>query len=485
LPTRRLFLLPLLSAALPAASRPRRQKLAVRVARVIAESPALRRSHIGLRVVDLKGNVIFEHNARHWFIPASNTKLYSTAYALTRLGPAHRFTTRVAASGGDLVLIGGGDSSLSGRAYPYDKDMEWGDTVPGLEALADQIAASGIRRVDGAIVGDDSAYVWDPFPNGWSIDDPLFEYGAPVSALTLQDNAVRLTVKPGENVGDPADVSLGPDVGHFTLIPDVHTAAAGERTRVRVERPANTSELRVFGTIAQNAPPYENLFAVEDPALYAARALESALARRGITVRDPARARHRTSMEEVIEAPSRVIVEHQSRPLAEIVQVTNKVSQNLHAEILLREAARKETGVTNREDALKDLEKFLTEDVQLGKEDVNFEDGSGLSRLTLLTPEATTKLLVYMMASPAREAWQAGLPVGGEDGTLSRRFNGIAQAKRIRAKTGTLSHVSALGGYLEHERLGTLAFTVLVNNYNTPAAEARRGVDKLVLTLLE
>ena len=173
----------------------------------------------------------------------------------------------------------------------------------------------------------------------------------------------------------------------------------------------------------------------------------------------------------------------ESRPLSEVVQVVNKVSQNLHAEMLLREAARKDRVAINREDAIVQLREFLTNEIKLGKDDVNFEDGSGLSRLTLLTPEATTKLLVYMANSPERDAWMASLPNGGEDGTLSRRFNGAT--KRVRAKTGSLSHVSALGGYLDHPRLGTLAFTVLLNNYNTPTAEARGGIDKLVMTLLE
>jgi D-alanyl-D-alanine carboxypeptidase/D-alanyl-D-alanine-endopeptidase (penicillin-binding protein 4) len=454
-----------------------------RIEHIIHATPALERAHLGIRVVDLKGNVLFEHNARNWFIPASNTKLYSTAFALSKLGANHRMTTRVVAVNGDLRLIGGADPSLSGRAYPYDKTKEWGDVAPGIEALADQIVARGIRRIEGGIVGDDTAFVWDPFPNGWSIDDPLFEYGAPVSALTLQDNAVKLSVTPGAAAGDPASVLLSPDLGIFTLVPDVRTLAKGERARVRVDRPAHTSELRVHGTIAIGGRDYENLFAVDDPALYAARALEAALLQRGVVIRNPATVRHRTSVDEVIDNAGVEVAKLESRPLAEIVQVVNKVSQNLHAEMLLREAARKDRIAISREDAITQLREFLTNEIKLGKDDVNFEDGSGLSRLTLLTPEATTRLLVHMANSPERDAWIESLPKGGEDGTLSRRFNG--STKRVRAKTGSLSHVSALGGYLDHPRHGTLAFTVLLNNYNTPTAEARAGIDKLVMTLLE
>ena len=199
------------------AAKKRRPALAERVERVIAGSTALARAHVGIRVVDLKGKLVFERNARSWFVPASNTKLYSTALALTRLGPEYRMTTRVTAEAalggdgvihGDLRLVGGGDPSLSGRTYPYDKDKEWADAAPGIEEMADEIARSGVRRIDGALIGDDTAYVWEPFPDGWSIDDPLYEYGAPVSALTLQDNSFRLEVRPAEAAGEAADVYL-------------------------------------------------------------------------------------------------------------------------------------------------------------------------------------------------------------------------------------------------------------------------------------
>jgi serine-type D-Ala-D-Ala carboxypeptidase/endopeptidase (penicillin-binding protein 4) len=171
------------------------------------------------------------------------------------------------------------------------------------------------------------------------------------------------------------------------------------------------------------------------------------------------------------------------------VGVVNKVSQNLHAELLLREVSRQGAEFGTRQAGLEALRSFLKTDVGLDDDDVNFEDGSGLSRLTLLTPEATTRLLLHMATSPDREparaAWLASLPVGGADGTLDNRFRGFRDAARVQAKTGTLSHVSALGGYLDHARRGRLIFTLVVNNYNTPALEARRGMDKIVESLLD
>jgi serine-type D-Ala-D-Ala carboxypeptidase/endopeptidase (penicillin-binding protein 4) len=334
-------------------------------------------------------------------------------------------------------------------------------------------------------VGDDSRYTWDPFPDGWSIDDPLYEYGAPVSALTFQDNSFRFEVRPGEAAGDMAEAYMYPDVGQVTLVPSVQTVPPGERVRIRAERAANTGELRVSGTIAAGAKPFSTLMAVADPALYAAQALTAALQARGVAAGEPARSRHRIGTDDTGEEWPQILAEQRSRPLAELVQVVNKVSQNLHAELLLREAGKQGKPFGSREAGLVELKTFLASSVGLGQDDVNFEDGSGLSRLTLVTPEATTKLLVFMANSENREAWLASLPVGGEDGTLSKRFAGAAEKAKVRAKTGTLSHVSALGGYLDHPRLGRLAFTVLLNNYNTLSAEARRGIDKLVATLLE
>ncbi len=485
-----LFTLPLVAAP----KKKRLKPLPVRVDQIINESPALSRAHVGVRLVDLTGKVLYERNPRNWFVPASNTKLYATSLALTRLGPAYRFTTTVAAEStpapggilrGDIRLIGSGDPSLSGRTYPYDKEKEWDDTAPAIESLADRIAAAGITRIEGAVIGDDTAYLWDPFPDGWSIDDPLYEYGAPVSALTLNDNSMRLEVRPAATPGELAEVYLAPAAGALTLVPTVTTIPAGERGRIRLDRAANTTELSVYGTIPANAKPYTTLLAVPDPALYAAQVLSEALARRGISVRDPARARHRTGDEDLGPQWTHILAEHTSRPLSELVQVVNKVSQNLHAELLLREAGRQGKPFGSREAGLAELKSFLESSIGLSKDDVNFVDGSGLSRLTLLTPEATTKLLVFMAAQPAADAWFASLPIGGEDGTLNRRFTAATERGLVRAKTGTLSHVSALGGYLQHPQRGRLAFTVLVNNYNTTAADARKGIDKLVMTLLE
>ncbi len=198
-----------------------------RIDALIKASPAAAQAFWGIRVMDLtNGSVVLSKNENHFFVPASNTKLFSTAIALMRLGPDYRFETTVAAGAapdangvvhGDLRLVGGGDPNLSARVLPYKQDEFTDNPLQAIEELADQLARRGIRRVEGDVVGDDSAYVWDPYPSGWAADDATWEYGAPVSALTLNDNAFTLLVQPGLRAGDPARLSLWPRIEELTI----------------------------------------------------------------------------------------------------------------------------------------------------------------------------------------------------------------------------------------------------------------------------
>jgi D-alanyl-D-alanine carboxypeptidase/D-alanyl-D-alanine-endopeptidase (penicillin-binding protein 4) len=170
--------------------------------------------------------------------------------------------------------------------------------------------------------------------------------------------------------------------------------------------------------------------------------------------------------------------------LVELLKVVDKVSQNLHAELMLREAARVARHFGTRESGIDELLAWLLE-IGVEKDDVRFEDGSGLARNTLVTPRAVTRLLAYMWQSPHRDAWVDLMPIGGVDGTLQRRFQGAAEASAIRAKTGSLSRALALSGYAESKTLGPLAFSLIINNYTASQSEVRRWIDKMALALLE
>ncbi len=471
------------------------QTLAERVEALAASSPVASRGHWGAQFVDLTtGEVLYARHENSFFVPASNTKLFSTAMALTQLGPAHRQLTRVAgtkaldAQGvlhGDLRFIGAGDATLSGRALPYDPKSKPGEPLAALDELAEQAWQSGLRRVQGDIVGDDTAYVWEPFPEGWAQGDTRFGYGAPVSALMLHDNTFSIRVEGAAEAGLAPRVAISPSPGYWTIESRLRTGLPA--TALKMEREPGSRQIELWGTIAPKRVRLQSL-AVDDPAYYAAFALREAMERRGIAVQGGLAARHRHPLMGQPPAEDETgfveLARRLSPPLAETLRVIAKVSQNLEAEAVLLEVARVKGKTPDRASAVDELRAFV-ESIGVPGEDFTFEDGSGLSRLTLITPATVIRLLRFMHASPHAETFRGLLPRGGFDGTLEERFRRLKIAATIMAKTGSLSHTAALSGYLERPDRAPLAFSIMVNNANSNGAGMRDFIDKLVWTILE
>jgi len=470
--------------------------LAQEIARLLESTPAVRGAFWGIEVRDVgTGNVVYSRNAERLFVPASNVKLLTTALALERLGSDFRFQTRVLSEAapdsqghiqGDVRLVGGGDPNLSGRAVPYRLGSATENPLAPIEALADQAVARGVKSIGGAIVGDDTWYVWEPFPEGWAVDDTLYEYGAPVSALTINDNAFTLTLRPAARAGELAELTLAPPLEYYQIDNRVETVAAGGVRKVHLDREPGSRQLRLWGSLPLRAIPEVLFLAVSDPAEYAARALRRALEDRGIAVAGGVSVAHHFPGEEhpLADSAGYELARRDSAPLVEDLKITAKVSQNLHGELALRAVGRARSKVGSRQAGLEEMKAFLGE-IGIGAAAYSLSDGSGLDRADLVTPSALVKLLRHMYASPARESWISLLPVGGQDGTLSERFGEGPAAGRIHAKTGTLSHISTLSGYAERPDGNTLAFSILVNNYNGPAAEVRSVMDRICTLILE
>ncbi len=471
---------------------------AARIGAYLDESAVARSSFWGVRIVDLtQSRVVFERNSNRLFLPASNAKLFTTAMALQRLGPDYRFQTRVLADRTpgqgcveSLRLVGGGDPNLSGRAIPYRAGAPAGNPLEAIEDLAGQAVASGVTCISGDVVGDDSAYLWQPYPDGWSIDDPVWDYGAAVSALSINDNTLALTVLPGAQKTDPAQIVITPPVEYYDIDDRVRTG--GSERRILVDRLPGVRQLSIWGTIPLNDAGDSEVLGIDDPALYAAYALKDALGRRGVTIRGEARAVHLypQQVEDLKNGPapdpaSGVEVAHrESAPLVEDLRITDKVSENLHAEMALRAVARVRRHIGSREAGLAEMETFLDE-ARINRGSYTFADGSGLSRLDMVSPAAVVGLLTHVYRSAVREQWLSLLPVAGLDGTLHARFVGTAAAGRIYAKTGSLSHVAALSGYARRRNGGMLAFSILVNNFNGPAADVRAAIDHVCKLMIE
>jgi D-alanyl-D-alanine carboxypeptidase/D-alanyl-D-alanine-endopeptidase (penicillin-binding protein 4) len=465
------------------------------IQKLIDSNAAARTAFWGIQIIDLAtGKTLYELNPDHYFVPASNTKLFSTALALNRLGADFRFQTRVLADtppdadgrvAGALRLIGGGDPNLSARAVPYQKGPITGNPLAAIEDLAGQIAAHGVKRVDGGIVGDDTWYVWEPYAVGWSIDDPESDDGPPISALTLTDNAQTLGVQPGAAVGDLAALTLNPPIEFYRIENRVRTVGAGGERRIHFKRIPGSRDAQLWGTIPLRDRGTEMLISVEDPAEYAARSLKAALESRGIAVGGSLTARHLYPDEAAAgEAPGVELARLVSAPLIEDLRITNKVSQNLHAELALRAVSKARRNEGSFEAGMEEMQAFLGE-AGIDANAWHLLDGSGLSRLGLVTPAAVVKLLRFMYDSPSRADWISLLPVGAQDGTLSSRFGETAASGRVYAKTGSLSHVSALSGYIQRPDGAWVAFSILVNNFNGRAAEVRGVMDRICTLVLE
>lgn len=458
--------------------------------------------HIGIHVVQLStGKTLYHRNEDQLFLPASNMKLFTSALALLRLGPDYRFTTQLRLEApGDVTLIGGGDPSMSGRVFPYDKDSAAGPGLQAIEDFADQAVKTGLTRVVGDVIGDDRLYPWAPYAPSWTQDDALREFGAPVSALTLNENTTTLLIRPGARAGDAAELSLDPAIEYYAIDNRLVTVESKSDPRIRFSRMPGSRQLEVWGSIPAGRETHRETIretiAIDDPALYAACALYDALTRRGVAISGRPVARHRAAFDDDEPVNGTELASRTSPPLLQLLQVMDKESQNLFAELMLREAGRVTRHSGTREAGLEELGALIAE-IGGAKDDARLDDGSGLSRNALVTPRLLTRLLAHMNGSKYRDEWLSLLPTGGEDGSLRRRFadakDGKGAAKGsvtadpsgIRAKTGSLARALALSGYAESRTQGRLAFSILVNDFAAPQSEVHAWIDKIAMALLE
>jgi D-alanyl-D-alanine carboxypeptidase/D-alanyl-D-alanine-endopeptidase (penicillin-binding protein 4) len=463
--------------------------------REILSKPEFAASRMTVKIASLETNrVLFEQDAEKWMQPASNMKLYTVAAALDRLGPDYHFVTSVYAparpdaSGaihGDLIIYGRGDPSYATRFNPAGD----ADYYRAINELAANITNAGVRRVEGDLVGDESYFNGSPLPAGWEWDDLQWWYGAEVSALTVNDNSVDLTVKPGARVGEPCVITVGPSVPVVTIVDRTKTDVRGAKRELSVTRPLGQNTIEIRGTMPVDDRGFSASVAVSRPALVFTTMLRSALERRGVVVTGQTRtvdAQERADTNKPLQVSSLVeIATRQSPPLAFVAAQTLKPSQNLYAELILRalgKATATDPRQTSDEAGMVAVKSFLA-NAGINSSRIVMLDGSGLSRADLVTADATVRLLTYMNTHRAGAVFRDALPIAGVDGTLRSRMKGTAAQGNVRAKTGTLGTATSLSGYVLSAAGERLVFSLMINNPPRDA-DSHAGFTDAVAVLL-
>ncbi|HET6979673.1 MAG TPA: D-alanyl-D-alanine carboxypeptidase/D-alanyl-D-alanine-endopeptidase [Pyrinomonadaceae bacterium] len=478
-------------------------ELRAKIAEVLAK-PELSSAMVGVKVVSLDtGRVLFEENAAKLLRPASNMKLYTVAAALDRLSPEYKFSTSVFASArpdaagvvrGDLTIYGRGDPSIAAR-------FNNGDYFKGIDDLASRIVAAGVKRVEGDLIGDESYFTGPKYGAGWNWEDLTWYYGAEITPLTVNDNALDLFIKPGTAVGHRAIITTGPPDPLLKIVNNVITTAKGLRRNISIQRGLGEDEIRITGTIPLEDKGYTGGIGISHPGMLFVYLLRTSLAQKGVVIKGKSRTTYEPGMttlmtgiaiaESVATRPfQNEIAVLQSPPFSVIAAQTLKPSQNLYTELILRTlgkvapapAMTTSNGQTSEELGIEAVKDFL-KTAGIRPEALNLDDGSGLSRNDMITAEASVQLLTFMSKHRNANVFRDALPIAGVDGTLRTRFRGTPAENNIRAKTGSLSSAASLGGYVTTAAGEKLAFSIMVNNYPRDVEPRSLCIDPIAILL--
>jgi D-alanyl-D-alanine carboxypeptidase/D-alanyl-D-alanine-endopeptidase (penicillin-binding protein 4) len=469
--------------------------------------PELRRGSIGIKIVSLgSGKVVFEENAEKYFMPASNMKNFTVAAAMEKLSPDFRFVTSVFASAkpdaagtikGGITVYGRGDISISTAFNPPTPVVPDSGSPPktdpavylrGLEALADKITQAGVKRIEGDLVGDESYFSGGEIPGSWEWDDLQWYYGAGISALPLNDNAVDLSIKPGAP-NTQCFVQITPINPVYKIVNNCTTTASGSRD-IRVDKRLGQNIVEVSGSVPANDPGYSSAITVTHPADIFMALLRQVLEKRGIVVTGQTRvigAKEKAVLAVASSTAPVEIARLESAPFSLVAAKTMKPSQNMYTETILwtlgeQVGDKTNPKLTSAEKGAAVVRSFL-KDIGVPEGSVVIHDGSGLSRHNLITPNSVATLYSYMAKSRYAAAWRDSLTIGGIDGTLRNRYKGTAAAGNMRGKTGTIDQVSALSGYLTTAGGEELVISIIINGVPEGSALRQSIADEIVVNL--
>jgi D-alanyl-D-alanine carboxypeptidase/D-alanyl-D-alanine-endopeptidase (penicillin-binding protein 4) len=447
--------------------------------RATITGPGVSRGTWGIVVESLtRDERLFEHNANMFLVPASVAKVVAVAAGVEGVGWSHTFETTLQATApvvdgvlqGDLIVTGSGDPSIGGRGG--DDFTSW----------ADALKAAGIRRIDGRVIGDDDAFD-DPRPGAmWAWDDLGYTSGSLYGALNFAENRMTVTVTPGRAEGGAVSLGVEPFAAERPLGNRVVTGAAGSMALIWPEQRPGEYFLTIAGSLPAGSAPVRMNVSAGNPTFWFASVLRNRLQREGIEITGAA-----FDIDDVLPKPDmasrRVLHAHRSRPLADVTTPLMKDSINIYAEAVLRLSSGPTGGRTN-DDALEAIRLKLPS-WGLPPDAMQVVDGSGLSRRDAIAASTVVTLLKRLYDSSGESPWMKGLPIAGRDGTLQNRLRGTAAEGNLLGKTGTMSNIRSLAGYVRTRGGEPLAFTIMVNNFEGTGAQAQAAIDAIAVRLAE
>jgi D-alanyl-D-alanine carboxypeptidase/D-alanyl-D-alanine-endopeptidase (penicillin-binding protein 4) len=408
-------------------------------------------------------------NAGKLMMPGSAMKIVTAAAAAELLGWDHRFETKVVSAApidagvlrGDLVVVGGGDPSISER----------GERPGALRSLARQVREAGITRIEGGVIGHDDLFDDNGFGDGWTLDNLPYGYAAAVSALEYNGGSVDLVIHAGAAAGDPVAIQVRPQGGGLHIDNRLVTVAESGPGRLTLKRLPGSPRVVVQGQIPAKTAPFARTAAVDNPTAFFVSAFRAALVSEGVQVDGDA-----IDIDDFLAKPdltdARAIVLHTSPPLQQLVASMMTVSQNQYAEMLLRAMGGR------------DAVDLLLKRWNLAADSYVIADGSGLSRYNYVTSEVLVRVLQNMHGAPGHAAaFLDTLPVAGRDGTLSKRLAGTPADGKVKAKTGTVDNARSIAGYVETAGGNTLVFSIIANNFSGPASAIDAIADRALVRL--
>jgi len=438
----------------------------------ILDAPALKGGITGCVVERLEDKqVVYEQNADLRLMPASNRKLYTTAAVLGLLGPDYTITTNVLGAAGpypagtingDVYLKGAGDSLL---------------TTADLEDLAKSMAAAGVKKISGGVIGDGSVFEDGPYGTNWGWDTLNDDYAPAIMGLDVNDGIIEIDVTPGASPGVPAAYDVDPPNHVQPIVDQAVTVDKGGKVTVEAAHPWRKDVIVLSGDMPLGGHKHIKI-PVADPVLLAADLFRSALLKAGISVEGDASTGITPSM------ASTVIASHKSAPMSTYIASMNKPSDNLLAESLVRVIG-VEKGRHGDYDTGDAAEMAYFKLIGLDTSVLTLDDGSGVSRRDYVTARSIVDLLAYEATQPYFSSFRDSLPVAGVDGTLRHRMKGTSAEGNLRAKTGTLTAAASLSGYFTGKSGKVYAFSLIMNNFPTTATDVRSIQDQAVVDLIE